>query len=45
VRRDDNAFDERYSTGLPRYFGNSAKFWLGLQVDFDIGEEEKAKIW
>jgi len=22
-----------------RYFGNSAKFWLGLQVDFDIEEE------
>ena len=26
-----------------RYFGNAAKFWLGLQVDFDIGEEEKLK--
>jgi antitoxin HigA-1 len=24
-----------------RYFGNSAKFWLGLQDDFDL-EEEKA---
>jgi addiction module HigA family antidote len=22
-----------------RYFGNSAKFWLGLQDDFDIEEE------
>lgn len=22
-------------------FGNSAKFWLGLQKDFDIKEEEK----
>ena len=22
-----------------RYFGNSAKFWLGLQADFDIEEE------
>lgn len=30
---------------LSKYFGNSAKFWLGLQVDFDIEEEyrEKAK--
>jgi antitoxin HigA-1 len=24
---------------LSRYFGNSAKFWLGLQGDFDIEEE------
>ena len=22
-----------------KYFGNSAKFWLGLQDDFDIEEE------
>ena len=27
---------------LSRYFGNSAKFWLGLQDDFDI-EQEKAE--
>jgi len=25
---------------LSRYFGNSAKFWLGLQNDYDIEEEE-----
>lgn len=24
---------------LSRYFGNSAKFWLGLQDDFDLEEE------
>ncbi|NUM51275.1 MAG: HigA family addiction module antidote protein [Flavobacteriales bacterium] len=24
---------------LSRYFGNSAKFWLGLQDDYDIEEE------
>ena len=24
---------------LSKYFGNSAKFWLGLQADFDIEEE------
>ena len=29
---------------LSRYFRNSAKFWLGLQDDFDIEEEEKAKL-
>lgn len=28
---------------LSRYFGNSAKFWLGLQDDFDIEEELVAK--
>ena len=26
-----------------RYFGNSAKFWLGIQNDFDIEEEEQVK--
>src|SRR5688500_7709026 len=25
---------------LSQYFGNSAKFWLGLQNDFDIEEEQ-----
>jgi addiction module HigA family antidote len=28
---------------LARYFGNSAKFWLGLQDDFDIEEEQALK--
>ena len=28
---------------LSRYFGNSAKFWLGLQVDFDIEEQISTK--
>ena len=28
---------------LSKYFGNSAKFWLGLQNDFDIEEEVSAK--
>jgi antitoxin HigA-1 len=26
-----------------KYFGNSAKFWLGLQDDYDIEEEKNAK--
>lgn len=26
-----------------KYFGNSAKFWLGLQDDFDIEEETSSK--
>ncbi|WP_125718537.1 HigA family addiction module antitoxin [Flavobacterium ustbae] len=25
---------------LSQYFGNSAKFWLGLQDDYDIEEEQ-----
>ena len=28
---------------LSKYFGNSAKFWLGLQDDFDIEEEQRLK--
>ena len=28
---------------LSRFFGNSAKFWLGLQDDFDIEDESKQK--
>lgn len=28
---------------LSKFFGNSAKFWLGLQDDFDIEDEIKHK--
>lgn len=28
---------------LSKYFGNSAKFWLGLQDDFDLEEEKHFK--
>ena len=28
---------------LSKYFGNSAKFWLGLQGDFDIEEQISTK--
>ncbi|MFN5223924.1 MAG: HigA family addiction module antitoxin [Bacteroidota bacterium] len=28
---------------LSRYFGNSPKFWLGLQDDYDIEEELRTK--
>lgn len=28
---------------LSQYFGNSAKFWLGLQDDYDIEEERSQK--
>lgn len=29
---------------LSKYFGNSAKFWLGLQNDYDLEEEEQKKV-
>lgn len=28
---------------LSKYFGTSAKFWLGLQDDYDLEEEKLAK--
>ena|SRR5947209_8009724 len=28
---------------LSRYFGTSAKFWLGLQEDYDLEEESRLK--
>lgn len=28
---------------LSKFFGNSAKFWLGLQDDFDIEDESRQK--
>lgn len=28
---------------LSKYFGNTAKFWLGLQDDFDLEEEQANK--
>lgn len=29
---------------LSKYFGTTPKFWLGLQDDFDIEEEQNQKI-
>ena len=29
---------------LSSYFGNSAKFWLGLQDDYDIEDERSRKV-
>lgn len=28
---------------LSKYFGNSAKFWLGIQNDYDIEQEKENK--
>jgi len=29
---------------LARYFGTSAKFWLGLQADYDLEEESRRSM-
>ena len=29
---------------LSKYFGNSAKFWLGLQDDYDIEKEKESEL-
>jgi hypothetical protein len=36
------AYHRRYCLEARRYFGTSAKFWLGLQMDYDldIAEDE-----
>jgi plasmid maintenance system antidote protein VapI len=26
------------------FFGNSAKYWLGLQIDFDLENEKAIKV-
>jgi addiction module HigA family antidote len=28
---------------LSRYFGTSSRFWLGLQMDYDLEEVEKSR--
>jgi len=41
LRRDSTYADT--ALRLSYYFGNSAKFWLGLQNDYDLEEEKKIK--
>ena len=36
-------FESAKGLRLSRYFGDRAKFWLGLQDDFDIEEENRTK--
>lgn len=28
---------------LSKYFGNTAEFWLGLQMEYDLREEKRSK--
>ncbi len=43
IIRDKRRITADTALRLSSYFGNSAKFWLGLQDDFDI-EEEKSNL-
>lgn len=43
ILRGKRAITADTALRLSVYFGNSAKFWLGLQEDFDIEEIKKEK--
>lgn len=42
IIKDNRRITADTALRFSKYFGNSAKFWLGLQDDFDIEEENKA---
>ena len=39
IIKGERRIDAGTALRLAKYFGNSAKFWLGLQADFDIEEQ------
>jgi len=43
ARRAENSGPARLynAVRLADYFGNSARFWLGLQMDYDLEEARK----
>ena len=43
ILKDNRRITADTAIRLSKYFGNSAKFWLGLQDDFDIEEELSTK--
>ena len=43
IVKGDRRITADTSLRLSKYFGNSAKFWLGIQNDFDIEEESNEK--
>jgi addiction module HigA family antidote len=43
IIKGDRSITADTALRLSKYFGNSAKFWLGLQDDFDLEEQRKAK--
>ena len=43
IIKGNHQITEDTALRLSKYFGISAKFWLGLQDDFDIEEEKESK--
>jgi len=43
IRHGRRAITADTALRLAKFFGTSAKFWLGLQEDFDLEEESRAK--
>jgi addiction module HigA family antidote len=43
IIKDNRRITADTALRLSKYFGNSAKFWLGLQDDFDIEEQISTK--
>jgi addiction module HigA family antidote len=44
ILRNRRAIDKSVSEGLAAYFGNSSKFWLDLQQQFDQRRAEHCEI-
>jgi addiction module HigA family antidote len=42
IIKGDRSITADTALRLSKYFGNSAKFWLGLQDDFDLEEQRIA---
>jgi addiction module HigA family antidote len=43
ISRQRRAITADTALRLARYFGTTSKFWLGLQEDYDLEEELRAK--
>jgi antitoxin HigA-1 len=43
ILKGERAITADTALRLAAYFGNSAKFWLGLQADYDLEEAMKSK--
>jgi len=43
ILKDNRRITADTAMRLSKYFGNSAKFWLGIQNDYDLEEEKESK--
>jgi addiction module HigA family antidote len=43
ILKDNRRITADTALRLSKYFGNSAKFWLGIQNDYDLEEEKESK--